>query len=403
MRYVPSSTSPSLRMTRSGIRAVMELALTDPEAIRLEIGEPDTPTPAHVVDAAAADARAGHTGYTSSGGSAELRAALAAKVGAANGLSADPDRIVVTHGAMNGITLLLQALLGPGDQLLLPDPEFPNWRMAAMVAGADVGTYPARAEDGFVPELADVAAAITPATKAILVNSPNNPSGAVYPPELLAGIVALARAHDLWVISDECYEAITFDAEHVSPARFDTDGRVLTVFSFSKTHAMTGWRLGYLVLPTADLAETVAQIAEATVACPSAISQRAGLAAVRGPQDHVERAVAAYRQRRDDAVAALAAAGVRCAVPDGAFYLMVDVSDVFPDAQVLATRLLLEEHVSVAPGEAFGAGGAGWVRLSLASDPGALRTGIARLVALLDRERAARGAAPAPAGGVTVG
>jgi aspartate aminotransferase len=403
VQYVPISTSPALRMTRSGIRAVMELALADPEAIRLEIGEPDTPTPAHVVDAAAADARAGHTGYTSSGGSAELRAALAEKLGAANGLAVDPERIVVTHGAMNGITLLLQALLGPGDELLVPDPEFPNWRMAAMVAGADVGTYPARSEDGFVPRLADVAAAVTPATKAILVNSPNNPTGAVYPAELLAGIVELARERDLWVISDECYEAITFDAEHVSPARFDTDGRVLTVFSFSKTHAMTGWRLGYAVLPTAELAETVAQLAEATIACPSSVSQRAGLAAVRGPQDHVTRAVAAYRQRRDEAVATLTAAGVRCAVPDGAFYLMVDVSDVFPDAEVLAVRLLAEEHVSVAPGEAFGAGGAGWVRVSLASAPAALRTGISRLVAFLDRERASRDATPAPVDGVTVG
>lgn len=399
MQYVPISTSPALRMTRSGIRAVMELALADPEAIRLEIGEPDTPTPAHVLDAVAADARSGHTGYTSSGGTAELRAALAAKLAAANGLVVDPENIVVTHGAMNGITLLLQALLGPGDELLLPDPEFPNWRMAAMVAGTEVGTYPARAEDGFIPRLADVEASLTPATKAILVNSPNNPTGAVYPAELLAGIVELARAHDLWVISDECYEAITFDAEHVSPARFDTDGRVLTVFSFSKTHAMTGWRLGYAVLPTAELAETVAQIAEATIACPSSISQRAGLAAVRGSQDHVARAVAAYRCRRDESVAALTAAGVRCSVPDGAFYLMVDVAELFPDAQVLAVRLLAEEHVAVAPGEAFGAGGAGWVRLSLASGPEALRTGISRLVAFLERERASREGAPASARG----
>lgn len=386
-------------MNRSGIRAVMELALADPEAIRLEIGEPDVPTPTHVVEAAAADARAGYTGYTSSGGSAELRAALAAKLGAVNGLDVDPQCVVVTHGAMNAITLLLQALMGPGDELLVPDPEFPNWRMAAMVAGADVGSYPARAEDGFVPALAAIAAAVTPATKAILVSSPNNPTGAVYPAELLAGIVELARAHDLWVISDECYEAITFDAEHVSPARFDTDGRALTVFSFSKTHAMTGWRLGYAVLPTAELAETVAQIAEATIACPSSISQRAGLSAVRGSQDHVARAVAAYRRRRDESVAALTAAGVRCSVPDGAFYLMVDVSELFPDAQLLAARLLAEEHVAVAPGEAFGAGGAGWVRLSLASDPEALRTGISRLVAFLERERVVREGAPASARG----
>ncbi|MCV2394527.1 aminotransferase class I/II-fold pyridoxal phosphate-dependent enzyme [Actinotalea sp. M2MS4P-6] len=377
-------------MSRSGIRALMELALKDPEAIRLEVGEPDVPTPEHVIEAAFADAKAGHTGYTSSAGTLELRRALAEKVAAVNGLEVGPERVVVTHGAMNALMLAFQALLGPGDQLLVPDPEFPNWRMGALAAGGDVATYPTVAEDGFVPRLADIEAAITPATRAILVNSPNNPTGAVYPPALLAEIVALARVHDLWVLSDECYEAITFDAEHVSPASFDTDGRVLSFFSFSKTHAMTGWRLGYVVAPSQALAETMAQIAEATVACPSSVTQRAGLAALRGPQDHVGRAVAAYRERRDEAMATLGAAGIRCAHPAGAFYLLVDVSSAFDDGEEAALRLLAEEHVSVAPGEAFGAGAAGWVRLSLASDPEQLRTGVRKLVAFLERERAAQ-------------
>lgn len=377
-------------MSRSGIRALMELALTDPQAVRLEIGEPDIPTPAHIVDAALADARAGMVGYTSSAGMADLRQALAEKVSTLNRLAVGPERVVVTHGAMNGLTLAFQALLGPGDQLLLPDPEFPNWRMAAMAAGADVTTYPATAENGFVPLLSDLAAAITPATKAILVNSPNNPTGAVYPAELLAQIVGLAREHDLWVLSDECYETVTFDGEHVSPAWFDTDGRVLTFFSFSKTHAMTGWRLGYVVTPTEEVAETLAHIAEATVACPSIVSQRAGLAALLGPQDHVTRAVAEYRARRDEAIAALEAAGIACAHPDGAFYLLVDLSETFVDGEEAALRLLREEHVAVAPGEAFGPSAAGWVRLSLASHPDRLRTGVQRLIALVERERAAR-------------
>lgn len=389
MRYVPTSTSPALRMSRSGIRAVMELALRDPEAVRLEVGEPDVTTPPHVIAAAAADASAGHTTYTSSSGGPELRAALVAKLAAVNGIVTTPDRVVVTHGAMSAIALVLQALLGPGDELLVPDPEFPNWRMAAMVAGAEARTYPTRPEHDFVPTLADIEASLTPATKIILVNSPNNPTGAVYPEELLAGIVELARERDLWVLSDECYEAITFDAPHVSPAVHDTDGRVLSVFSFSKTHAMTGWRMGYVAVPTVELAEQLAQIAEATIACPSSVGQRAALAAVTGPQDHVTRAVAAYRERRDLCMALLAEAGVPCAHPRGAFYLLVDVSELFPDAQVLAVRLLREEHVAVAPGEAFGAGASGWVRLSLASSPQALRTGIERLVALLARERAA--------------
>ena len=167
---------------------------------------------------------------------------------------------------------------------------------------------------------------------------------------------------------------------------------MITVNSFSKTHAMTGWRLGYVVLPTAELADQIAQIAEATVACPSSVSQRAGLAALTGPQDHVAAAVATYRSRRDEAIATLTSAGLRCTAPQGAFYLLVDVSEVFPDGHRAALRLLAEEHVAVAPGEAFGNGGAGWVRISLASSDDSLRAGLASLVALVERERAALGA-----------
>jgi aspartate aminotransferase len=380
-------------MTRSGIRAVMELALADPHAVHLEVGEPDHPTPAHVVEAAARGAREGHTGYTSSSGTADLRAALADKVRRVNGLDVTPEHVVVTHGAMNGLTLVFQALLGPGDELLVPDPEFPNWRMSALTAGADVRTYPARPAAGFVPTLADIEATIGPRTRAILLSSPNNPTGAGYPPELLAGVVEIARRHDLWVVSDECYEAITFEGRHVSTATFDTDGRVITAFSFSKTYSMTGWRIGYVVLPSVGLAEQLAQIAEATVACPSSVSQRAAFAAVTGPQDSVTLAVADYRRRRDDAVALLTEAGVVCVVPHGAFYLLVDVSAVFPDGEELALRLLREEHVAVAPGEAFGAGGAGMVRVSLASDPEQLRTGLTRLTEVLARARAQQGSA----------
>jgi len=372
-------------MRRSGIRALMELALADPLAIHLEIGEPDVPTPDHVLAAAARDAAAGHTGYTSSTGSAELRTALAEKVRRVNGLDVGPADVMATHGAMHGLAIAFAATLGPGDEVLLPDPEFPNWRMAVTATGAEAVTYPTRAEHGFVPRLEDIAAAITPRTKVLLVCSPNNPTGAVYPAALLESVVALARQHDLWVFSDECYEAITYDAPHVSPAQFDTDGRVLTFFSFSKTYAMTGWRLGYVVSPDPALTELLAQVAEATVGCPSSVSQRAALAALRGTQEPVSTAVASYRGRRDDAVALLAAAGVPCSVPDGAFYLLVDVSAVSRDGNTFALRLLREHHVAVSPGEAFGPGAAGMVRVSLASAPDDLQVGLQRLVTLVAR------------------
>ncbi len=382
-----------MRMSRSGIRALMELALADPQAIRLEVGEPAQTTPTVVMDAAFADARAGHTHYTSSAGSDDLRAALAAKVLRDNGLPITPGDVIVTHGAMSALSMLFTALLGPGDEVLLPDPEFPNWRMAALAAGGDVGTYPTRADQGFVPTIEAIEAAIGPRTRAILLCSPNNPTGAVYPAALLEAVVDLARRQDLWVISDECYEAITYDVEHVSPATFDTDDRVVTVFSFSKTHAMTGWRTGYLVSTRPSLIDLLVQVAEAMVACPSVLGQRAALAALGGPQDHVAKAVATYRANRDAAVAALRAADVRCSVPDGAFYLLVDVSDVEADGYAVALRLLAAEHVAVAPGETFGAATAGWVRLSLAGDPAELAEGVARLIRFVGRARVARASA----------
>jgi aspartate aminotransferase len=279
--------------------------------------------------------------------------------------------------------MAINALAGPDDQVLLPDPEFPNWRMAAVAAGVQVGTYPARAENGFVPTLADIEAAITPATKILVVCSPNNPTGAMYPAELLAGVVDIARRHDLWVFSDECYEAITFDQPHVSPASFDTDDRVVTFFSFSKTYAMTGWRIGYVVSRSEMVVDLLGQVAEATVACPSSVGQRAALAALTGPQDEVATAVASYRERRDAARALLAERGVPSVEPQGAFYLMVDVSAATDDSEAFALRLLDERHVSVSPGSAFGAGGEGMVRVSLASERAGLLEGLGRLADLV--------------------
>ncbi|HUX71170.1 MAG TPA: pyridoxal phosphate-dependent aminotransferase [Cellulomonadaceae bacterium] len=381
---MPVSTSPVVHMQRSGIRTLMELAMRDPECLRLEIGEPDVPTPSHVVEAAAADARAGYTHYTSSVGTPDLRAALAARVTATIGIEVGAAEVIVTHGAMHGLAMAINATMGPGDEILLPDPEFPNWRMAAVAAGVGVATYPARAVNGFVPTLDEIEAAITARTKVILVNSPNNPSGAVYPAELLEGIVAIARRHDLWVFSDECYESITFDVPHVSPSSFDTDARVLAFHSFSKTYAMTGWRLGYVVTHDPVVAGLLGQVAEATIACPSAISQRAALAALTGPQDAVRIAVDSYRERRDAAIALLTARGIPCARPDGAFYLMVDISAATSDGNAFALRLIADSHVAVSPGEAFGPGGAGMVRVSLASERSILLEGLSRLADLVE-------------------
>ncbi|RYI99885.1 MAG: pyridoxal phosphate-dependent aminotransferase, partial [Actinomycetales bacterium] len=248
---MPSSSpsSPVLRIPRSGIRSLMELALADPQAIHLEVGEPDGRPPQHVVAAVTEAVARGGAGYSSSVGLPELRAAAAVRVARRTGVRVDPEQVVVTHGAMHGLAMVMATLLGPGDEVLVPDPVFPNWAMAAIASGAVPRTYQARRTEGFVPLVADVEAAITDRTRAIVVCSPNNPTGAVYPADTVAGLVELARRHDLWLLSDECYEQITFGVPHVSPALYDTDGRVVVVHTMSKTFAMTGWRVGFVVAP----------------------------------------------------------------------------------------------------------------------------------------------------------
>jgi len=385
-----SPTSPARAIPRSGIRTLMELALRDPQAIHLEIGEPDARPPAHVVEAVERAALDGELGYTSSLGLEALREAGAERIARRSGARADASSVVVTHGAMSGLTTVMTALLGPGDELLLPDPTFPNWAMAARACGLVPTTYATHASEGFVPRVEDVAAAITPRTRAIVVCSPNNPTGAVYPAATLEALVELARRHDLWVLSDECYEAITFDTPHVSPAAFDTDGRVLVFHSMSKTYAMTGWRVGLAHLPDPELVELVGHVAEATLACPSTSGQHAALAALTGSQEWVHDAVESYWDRRDAAVRLLAARGLRYSEPDGAFYLLVDVGATDTDA--FATRLLTRRHVAVAPGSTFGAGAGGMVRVSLAAPRDALLEGLTRLAdEVRDEGRAAPG------------
>lgn len=372
-----AASSPVARIPRSGIRTLMDLALRDPQAIHLEIGEPDAVPAPHVVEAVAAAARDGRTGYTSSTGLGTLRAAAAERVTRTHARATHGGEVVVTHGAMHGLAMAMATLLAPGDEVLLPDPAFPNWAMAAAAAGAVTRGYPTRAATGFVPDPDEVAARVTPRTRALVVCSPSNPTGAVYPAHVVAGLVEVARRHDLWVLSDECYEAITFGRAHVSPLTHDTDGRVLGFFSTSKTYALTGWRVGYAVVPDRHVVEALGHLAEATVACPSTPGQVAALAALTGPQEGVAAAVASYRERRDADCELLTRRGVRHVVPEGAFYLMVDVAT--SRTEDFARDLLAHRHVAVAPGATFGAQAAGMVRVSLAAPRDVLLEGLARL------------------------
>ena len=350
-----------------------------PGVIHLEIGQPDFPTPAHIVAAANNAAEHGHTGYTANAGLPELCEALAAKLQRDNGVRVAAEQIIVTIGAMGALYGSLLSVLEPGDQPLVPDPGYPNYRMTAELCGAESVPYPLPAADGYQPDLDALAAAISPRTKAIVVGSPSNPTGTVIHRDRLQGIVDLAQRHDLYLVSDECYEKIVFDGRHLSPASLGAEERCFTVGSFSKSYAMTGWRIGYVACPR-PIVPLLVKLQEATVSCAPVLSQHAALAALAGPQECVAGMVNAYRERRDLACELLMSAGLCRYRPEGAFYLLVDLPGQVEDTYAYARRLVEEADVAVAPGETFGAGGRGRVRISLATSPDLLREGLERLI-----------------------
>ena len=379
---MPALAANAELMPRSGIREIMDLAWSLPgPVIGLHVGEPSFATPEHVRAGARAALERGETRYAPNPGIPALREALAEKVCQRNGLTAAPEQVVVSAGGMQALHVALAATVAAGDEVLIPDPGWPNFAMAIQLLQATPVRYPLRPEHRFLPDLDELAGLVGPRTRAIVVNSPSNPLGAVLEPALAEALCRFADAHDLWLISDECYDAITFDADHVRPERWDEQGRVLSCFSFSKTYAMTGMRVGYLVAPD-RVAPTTAKMQEPLIACVNAPAQHAALAALRGPQDFVETMRCAYQARRDAAAAQLDAAGVRYLLPHGAFYLWVDVRDrTGGDVHTWALRLLREHGVAVAPGTTFGPRGEGWVRVSLATAQEDLLEGLRRLVA----------------------
>jgi aspartate/methionine/tyrosine aminotransferase len=366
---------------RSGIREIMELALGIPDVIRLEIGDPDFMTPAHIIDAAAASAREGFTHYGPSIGLRSLRELIAGKVTTRNGFACSADDVAVSSGACGGLHATLLALLDPGDEVLVPDPGWTTYVPMALSAGVVPVPYALDRARDFALDLDAIELGIGPGTRAIVVNSPSNPTGYVATRPELEQVCELAERHDLWLISDECYEDIVFDREHISPASLGDPDRVISAFSFSKSYAMTGWRVGYVVASN-GVAQLIAKSQEPIVSSASTISQKAAEAALLGSQDVVAEFREAYRLRRNLALALLDAEGIRYARPGGAFYIMVDVSPAGSDHD-FAKCLLVDHHVAVVPGSAFGEGGRGMVRVTLAASDEAIATGLDRLCALL--------------------
>lgn len=367
-----------LAIPPQGVRVIMELAWQTPGAIHLEVGEPNFPTPAHVTEAAITAASSGQVKYTPNAGIPALREAIAAKMERYNSVKARPEQVVVTPGGVAALAGALLTVAQAGDRVLVPEPCWPNGKLWLSVMGAVPVPYTLRQEHDFLPDLAELER-LAPGAKAIIINSPGNPTGCVFPEEMVRELLALCRRHDLWLLSDEIYEHIVFDRPHVSPARFDAEGRVITISGLSKGYAMTGWRVGYAVA-NPKVAAQMAKLQEPITSCVNAVAQAAAVAALNGPQDVVEAMRLSYRGRRDLVVGMLQEAGLYRYTPSGAFYQMVDIRETGRPAQEFAVDLLREQGVAVSPGTAFGAAGEGFVRVSLATDEPLLAEGVGRLI-----------------------
>jgi aspartate aminotransferase len=343
--------------------------------VHLEIGEPDGATPPHVVEAGVRALHDGHTRYVDPAGLPALREAIATSLAWRGVRGSAAENVVVVPGAKPMIFYALLAVLEPGDEVLVPDPGFPIYPSVVRFAGAVPVSY---------PDVASLAALITPRTRALVVNLPANPTGVVATPDALSAIATLAQRHDLIVVSDEVYGRIRYDrrAESIAalPGMLE---RTVIVDSFSKTYSMTGWRLGFGVVPGA-LVERVTTLVVNGTSCTPPFVQLAGLAALTGSQDSVTAAVERFERRRDWLVDALNdLPGVHCDPPGGAFYAFPDVSRLEECAglssEQLATRLLEVHGVAVLPGTAFGPGGAGHLRLSFATSDDDLEVALGRI------------------------
>ncbi|MBI4491228.1 MAG: pyridoxal phosphate-dependent aminotransferase [Chloroflexi bacterium] len=336
------------------------------EIIHLEIGEPDFSTPSHIVQAAVDALAAGETHYGPALGLPALREAIAAHVAETRGLAVEPGQVAVTPGGKPILFFTLLAVAQPGDEVLLPDPGFPIYESMARFVGAQpvpLGLDPAR---GFRLDPAQVAERLGPRTRLLILNSPHNPTGAALSADDLAGLAqALARWPRVLVLSDEIYSRVLYEGQHHSiAAQPGMAERTVILDGFSKAYAMTGWRLGYGVFPK-PLVPAIERLIVNSVSCTSGAVQRAGLAALAGPQQPVERMVAELRRRRDALVAGLnRLPDVACGLPQGAFYAFPRLAVPGRTSKELADWLLEEAGVAVLPGTAFGPAGEGFLRLS---------------------------------------
>lgn len=366
------------KMPESGIRKLQGLASKIPEAIRLETGEPDFNTPLYICEAAAQASYAGETKYTAVPGYISLRQAILDDVKKSYGIEAGLDEIIVTSGAVMAITTALMAVADPGDEILIPDPSWPVYEMMILSQGFVPVFYNLNPEAGFTPDWSDLEKKVSSKTKAILVNTPSNPTGAVFNEATVRKFMEFAVEHDLYVISDEVYDAIVFEGCHTTLKKFDTDGRVILINAASKKYAMTGWRIGYAIA-NKDIVASMAQTMITLIGNATSVAQKAYEAAIKGPQDFVETERTSYKTRRDKTYDIFKDAEIKVYYPNGAFYMMVDISATGMTSDDFVIRLLEEEKVSTAPGSTFGKTTANMIRISMATEESRLLEGASRI------------------------
>ena len=375
------------RMSRLGTETAFvvlakakQLEAKGKEIIHLEIGEPDFDTPRNIVESAIRALNEGWTHYGPSAGQPDLREAIAEEVSKTRGVRIEPSQVVITPGGKPVMFFAILALINEGDEVIYPNPGFPIYESVIDFIGARAVPIRLREENQFRLDVDELSSLVTPRTKMMIINSPQNPTGSVLTIEDLNTIAEISIRNNIVVLSDEIYSRIIYGVKHHSI--YGIKGmpeRTIILEGYSKTYAMTGWRLGYGIMP-ADLAEQVAKLQTNCNSCTASFSQKAGITAIKGPQDDVERMVRKFRDRRDAVVSGLnKIKNVKCLTPSGAFYVFPNVSAFGVKSAELADRILNEAGVAVLSGTSFGAFGEGYIRISYANSTANITKALDRL------------------------
>ncbi len=370
----------------SGIRKFFDIVATMKDVISLGIGEPDFTTPKPILDAGVRSLHEGETHYTSYHGNLELRQGVADNLIKLYYVKYEPDEVIATVGVSEALYLTFMAILEPGDEVIIPTPCFVAYQAEVNLAGGVAGEIPARVENDFTVDPDDIRKAITPRTKAIFIGYPSNPTGAVAPREVMIEIGKIAEQYNLIVVSDEIYDRLVYDFDHVCFPALDEGLRERTVLlgGFSKAYAMTGWRIGYACAPK-DILQGMLRVHQYTIMSAPTTAQDAAIEALKSGEPHVQEMVTEYDRRRRLLVSGLNRLGLATFEPRGAFYTFPNIRASGMDEETFAETLLREEKVAVVPGSAFGPGGEGFVRACYATEYSKIEEALHRMERFMSR------------------